>query len=112
MTSATIDRSGPLALSSTHQSCTCNAGTWALHFHKATVTQEQHADTCAARLAALGLAPPASSHSGSNTLRLVPAAATVHITAATISRRILYDSMSKQLDGSPLQVGEPLTYVV
>jgi hypothetical protein len=39
-------------------------------------------------------------------VRLVPAAATLHVTAATVSRRQLYASMSKQLDTAPLQVGE------
>ena len=69
------------------------------------------ADSCAARLAAMGLgvggrdAGNISSSGGGGEVRLVPAAATARVTAATLSRRILYDSMAKQLDSAPLQVG-------
>ncbi len=39
-------------------------------------------------------------------VRLVPAAATARVTGATLSRRILYEAMARQLDAALLQVGE------
>jgi hypothetical protein len=83
----------------------CTAVLWTWHARRAANQQTSPAESCTARLAALGIALPASSSSNAE-VRLVPAAATAHVTAATVSRRQLYTSMSKQLDGMPLQVGE------
>jgi hypothetical protein len=75
------------------------------HVRRAAVKQDHSAGMCTARLAALGIAPPASGSTNAE-VRLVPAAATAHVTAATVSRRQLYASMAQQLDVAPLQVGE------
>lgn len=96
---------------SSAQNIACaSAVTWAAHWRRTPATSRGAAssrDTCVARLAALGLAPAAADGgTGGSEVRLVPAAATAHVTAATVSRRILYDSMAKQLDASPLAVGE------
>lgn len=85
--------------------CVCSAVLWTWHARRAENRQTSPAESCTARLAALGIAMPASSSSNAE-VRLVPAAATAHVTAATASRRQLYASMSKQLNGMPLQVGE------